>query len=267
MKLKLTIERYLNFCLLVLIVGSSCSSSTRDVKAEIEKANEVYMAAISNQDVEAIVALHTPNALVLPSNHDAVRGSDAIRQTWEQGFKHGLDQLKFITSEATATGTTAIEHGTYQVFIETNQMVDHGKYIVIWEKVGQDWKIAKDIWNSSMPPVPRAGENDTIAMAFTKVKPENMKQMITMANDVFAPAFDKHFSDSKATARLFRIVNEEEGEGELLYFIDPYLKHHVHDVKTILSKHYSEEEVAKYMQEFESYIIKQELVYAVPIPW
>jgi len=251
-------------------VGSSCTPSTRDVKAEIEKSNDLYMTAISNQDVDAIVALHTADALVLPSNSDAVRGTDAIRQTWKQGFEQGLEQLNFITADATAIGNTAIEHGIYQVFIEHEQMVDHGKYIVIWEKVRQDWKIAKDIWNSSMPTVPavpRAGENDTIAMSITKVKAKDLEPLLSFANEVFTPAFEKHYSEAKATARVFRVVNNKAGKDELIYMIDPYKKHHVHDVKTILSKHYSEEEVTKYMKEFHSYIGNQEIVYAVPVLW
>ena len=46
-----------------------------------------------------------------------------------------------------------MEEGRYEMYIE-DQMVDYGKYIVIWEKVGEDWKLAKDIINTSVPPPP-----------------------------------------------------------------------------------------------------------------
>jgi ketosteroid isomerase-like protein len=30
-------------------------------------------------------------------------------------------------------------------------MTDQGKYLVIWKRQGQTWKIARDIWNTSKP--------------------------------------------------------------------------------------------------------------------
>jgi ketosteroid isomerase-like protein len=31
-----------------------------------------------------------------------------------------------------------------------------GKYVVVWEKVGGDWKLAADIWNDGKQAGPRA---------------------------------------------------------------------------------------------------------------
>ena len=30
--------------------------------------------------------------------------------------------------------------------------MDSGKFIVIWKQEGGQWKLHRDIWNSSMPP-------------------------------------------------------------------------------------------------------------------
>ena len=42
-------------------------------------ANEAYGKAVANQDVAAVVALYTPDAILLPPDSPVAQGSDAIR--------------------------------------------------------------------------------------------------------------------------------------------------------------------------------------------
>ena len=54
--------------------------------------------------------------------------------------------------EVEGMGGTAYEVGKYTLYAEGDQMLDTGKYVVIWKKQedGQ-WKLHRDIWNTSMP--------------------------------------------------------------------------------------------------------------------
>ncbi|MBS2213611.1 DUF3225 domain-containing protein [Carboxylicivirga mesophila] len=266
MKTKLSVKSSL-FVLLALIIASACTPVKQDVTAEIEEMNIVYMTAVKNQDVETLVSLYTDNAVILPSNQKKVEGLDAIRQMWNDAFAFGMGYLKLTTTEATAYGHVAHETGIYMYYTRDDKLVDEGKFIVVWEKVDNNWKIARDIWNSSMPMPPRATDKDTVAMVITEVAPEKMEALNTFASEVFLPAFEQHFADSKATARLFKVINESEGNAKVIYFIDPINSNHVHDVKTILSMHYNEEDTDRYMEEFRNYLIKQDVVYAVPMGW
>ena len=51
-------------------------------------------------------------------------------------------------------GDLAIDRGTYrfQGKVDGKTLNETGKYLIIWRKVGKDWKIAADIWNSDRPP-------------------------------------------------------------------------------------------------------------------
>ena len=31
-------------------------------------------------------------------------------------------------------------------------VADHGKFMVVWKRVGDEWKLHRDIWNTSTPP-------------------------------------------------------------------------------------------------------------------
>jgi hypothetical protein len=48
-------------------------------------------------------------------------------------------------------GDSAYEVGKYTLGGEGGQVMNQGKYIVIWKKQGGEWKLYRDIWNTSMP--------------------------------------------------------------------------------------------------------------------
>jgi ketosteroid isomerase-like protein len=71
------------------------------------------------------------------------------------GFRHGEGESrdrgnpKLTTLEVKPLGPSAAhEIGTFSLKTKgsTPQEVT-GKYLVVWEKVGSDWKLAADIWN------------------------------------------------------------------------------------------------------------------------
>lgn len=267
MKTKLSVNKLWIVSLLIVTIAGACTPQPKDVSAEIQKANEAYMTAVKNRDVETLTAMYTADAVVMPANQKIIEGTKAIRHMWQESFDYGMGHLTIATAEAMALGNCAHEYGTYQYFTPDNQMVDKGKYLVVWQKDGEQWKISKDIWNSSMPMPQHASEKDTIAIVMTKVKPDKYEQLDKFASEIFFPVFNEHFADSRATARMFKVINKPDGEVVLIYFIDPLKTNHVHDVKTILSKHYNDEDTDKYLEEFRSCLINQEMIYAVPLGW
>lgn len=55
------------------------------------------------------------------------------------------------TIEVEDSSDTAIQTGKYTL-CNTNGAIDSGKYIVIWKKQDGEWRLHKDIWNSSLTP-------------------------------------------------------------------------------------------------------------------
>jgi hypothetical protein len=45
----------------------------------------------------------------------------------------------------------ALEMGSYSEKLKSPPRVENGKYIILWRKVGAEWKIAIDIWNANAP--------------------------------------------------------------------------------------------------------------------
>ncbi len=122
-----------------------------DVRAEIQAADESFMATFKRGDAAGVAALYTTDGQLLPTHSDFVTGAEAIRAFWQGAMDMGIKEAKLETVEAEGHGDTAIEVGKYTLLAEGGQVADAGKYMVIWRKVDGVWKLHRDIWNSSQP--------------------------------------------------------------------------------------------------------------------
>jgi ketosteroid isomerase-like protein len=69
--------------------------------------------------------------------------------------KMGVKSFTLNTKEVYKGDEVVTEVGTYEMG-DGNKAIDKGKYLVIWKKDGDKWKLFRDIWNSDNPPPPPA---------------------------------------------------------------------------------------------------------------
>jgi len=139
---------------LLLLINVRCNTVQQD-SAEthdaIVAAQEQFMTAFGNSDDAALAALYTEDAQLMPSNSDFVSGNEAVQAFWKSVFDMGITNATLETLEVEGMGDTAYEVGKYTLFTEGEQVADSGKYIVIWKMMDGQWKLHRDIWNTSMP--------------------------------------------------------------------------------------------------------------------
>jgi ketosteroid isomerase-like protein len=82
-----------------------------------------------------------------------VSGRPAIAGFWQARIDAGIAGISLKTVEIEHHGNTAHEVGTFELQSEDGTVLDHGKYVVIWKKEGDSWKIHRDIFNSSVAPI------------------------------------------------------------------------------------------------------------------
>ena len=63
----------------------------------------------------------------------------------------GVKEARLRIVELEGHGDTAIEISTFTLLGEGRQVLDRGKYMVIWKREDGQWKLHRDIFNSSMP--------------------------------------------------------------------------------------------------------------------
>ena len=121
------------------------------ISAEIRHANDEFEAAFERSDAAAIASLYTPNGLLLPTGMNAIQGSAGIEAFWQGAMEMGIKRVKLDSQDVEELTDTAIELGHYTLFGPNDQLLDQGKYLVVWKEQQGQWKLYQDIWNSSMP--------------------------------------------------------------------------------------------------------------------
>jgi uncharacterized protein (TIGR02246 family) len=117
-------------------------------KAQIEAVNAKWAELFNKGDFNGIGSLYSVDATALPPGSSMVKGRAAISAMWKNMAEQVTDP-KITTVEVKRLGpSVAREIGTFSLKTKaaTPQEVT-GKYVVLWEKVGRNWKLAIDIWN------------------------------------------------------------------------------------------------------------------------
>jgi uncharacterized protein (TIGR02246 family) len=119
-------------------------------KTTIAKLNDAWTAAFNKGDAQTVAAMYAEDAYVLPPGSDIVKGRAAIEAFWRQAAQQMTD-AKLTTLDVLPLGRNAArEIGT--VTLKTKSQPPQevvGKYAVVWRKIGGQWKLATDIWNTN----------------------------------------------------------------------------------------------------------------------
>jgi uncharacterized protein (TIGR02246 family) len=139
------------FPLFILLFSVGLAQAQSDVRAAIEAANAQWMAKFNQGDSAGVAALYTANGQLFPPYSDIVSGTPAIAQFWRGAMDAGIKKVKLDIVEAEGHGDMAHEVGKYTLMGDGDKVLDSGKYVVIWKRQDGQWKLHRDIWNSSQP--------------------------------------------------------------------------------------------------------------------
>jgi uncharacterized protein (TIGR02246 family) len=109
------------------------------------------MAAVKRGDAAGLAALYTENGQVLPPNGDFVTGKQAVQAFWQSVLDMGIKGATLEIVEVEAHGDTATEISTFTLQGEGGLVLDEGKYMILWKLEDGQWKMHRDIFNSSRP--------------------------------------------------------------------------------------------------------------------
>ena len=118
-------------------------------KATIEKLNDAFVAAFNKGDFAAVGSMYTEDAYLLPPGSAMAKGRSNVQAFWTKAGE-AIGDVKLTTVDVKPLGSDAArEIGTFALTTKGAQPQNlTGKYVVVWQKVGSDWKLATDIWNS-----------------------------------------------------------------------------------------------------------------------
>ena len=116
-------------------------------RTEIEAVNRAMEEAVRKRDAERLAALYTSDAIVMPPDAPFVKGRDSIKQFWSSASQQlGLKDVRLNIVDLEVAGDTAHEVGEAVLTLESGAATF--KYVVVWKKVGGQWRLHRDIWNA-----------------------------------------------------------------------------------------------------------------------
>jgi uncharacterized protein (TIGR02246 family) len=133
---------------LVIFFLSGLTAPAFAQKSEIDAVNAKWVEFFNNGDFAGIASLYTEDATAFPPGSGMVKGRPAIGTMWKNMAENVTDP-QLTTLDVKPLGPSAArEIGTFSLKTKgpAPQEVT-GKYVVVWEKVGGDWKLRADIWN------------------------------------------------------------------------------------------------------------------------
>ena len=114
-----------------------------------------WLQLIRAKDAAGIAAFYTEDGVLMPPNMPIATGRPAVQQVWGSMMQTPGFDLTFAPEQITFSkaGDMAIDRGTYRFSAtpEGRPFSETGKYLVVWRKVGNEWKVAADIFNSDGP--------------------------------------------------------------------------------------------------------------------
>lgn len=115
----------------------------------IEAANSDFMLAVKAGDEERFISLYAEDAILLLPGRDPLVGREGVRTFFASFKARGIREIKLTTLEIEAFEDTAWERGCSEMAGPEGAVLGKGKYIVIWKRAADGWKLYRDIVNAS----------------------------------------------------------------------------------------------------------------------
>ena len=117
-------------------------------RGAIEAANAKWIELFDKGDFDGVAKLYAVDSIAFPPGSAMVKGRAAIGKMLKSTAEQ-VSTPKLTTLEVKRLGPNAIrEIGTYSLMTKGSSPKEvSGKYLVVWERIRGDWKLAADIWN------------------------------------------------------------------------------------------------------------------------
>jgi ketosteroid isomerase-like protein len=144
------------------VVGLGCARGAAvnlDTEREaLRQLDAQFGSSAAKKDSAGAVALYGADAVIMPPNAPAVKGTAAIRTLWSgllqtPGLVLRVEPEKI---DVAPSGDFATDMGTVTLEFDGPQghVKEVDKYLEVWQKRDGTWRVIYDTWNANSPPAP-----------------------------------------------------------------------------------------------------------------
>jgi uncharacterized protein (TIGR02246 family) len=138
------------------IAAAVFSQGKRD--PALDKLAVEFETAFNARDAARAASMYTDDGILMPPDQPMIKGRADIEAYYRQAFKGTFSDMKVLPFESIASGTQAFEAGVSTIVVPRRDgggsWIPAGKYVLVYKRVGQTWKIAYDIFNDDVAEPP-----------------------------------------------------------------------------------------------------------------
>lgn len=149
--------RLLSGVAVVALLNPSSLPAQGKTSPALDKVTSELVAAFNAEDAARAALLYAEDAILMPANMPMVKGRSAIERHFKNEFAAGDMTLQLTPIESAIDGSQGFGTGTSMFRPKGGgtpptpsgaATVETGKYVLVFKRVGTDWRIAYDIFNN-----------------------------------------------------------------------------------------------------------------------
>jgi len=133
------------------LAQSKSNANLDEAKKAIAESNDIYFTSFVKNDPSIFIARYAEDACIMPPDSPPLCGPNAAADF----FRIAYDQIllrngKFTTTAVYGDGKEFVtEEGRWFSYDANNNLMDDGKFLVLWKKTSKGWKMFRDSFSSN----------------------------------------------------------------------------------------------------------------------
>lgn len=140
-------------CVIALSCNRQKSTDKRldEAKRAIAESNAIYFESFVNNDSSIFISRYAKEACIMAPNTPRVCGHEEGAKFFRTAYNdYGMRDGKFITTAVYGDAVEYVtEEGLWQSFNAKGELFDNGKFLVLWKKTPEGWKMFRDSFSSN----------------------------------------------------------------------------------------------------------------------
>jgi ketosteroid isomerase-like protein len=135
------------------------SSGLEEAKKAISASNAIYFEAYEKNDPSIFTDRYANDVCIMAPGKPEFCGKQQAEKFFRSSYdNYGLRGGRFITTAVYGDGKVYVtEEGVWQSVNAKRQLFDHGKFLVLWKKTPEGWKMFKDSFSADQDPARATG--------------------------------------------------------------------------------------------------------------
>jgi uncharacterized protein (TIGR02246 family) len=157
----------MKIALVLAVLSLSASVNSReDIRAMVGRINREYTRAYNAGQLDKILDFFAEDAITLSPDQPPVRGREALRRYYQEGFKREINRdLVLVSIRVETSGDLLYDAGRWENSLpmpEGGTKKFSGYYLSVYKKIQGQWKIVANTFNllqGAIAPIQPAAKN------------------------------------------------------------------------------------------------------------